>query len=49
VNPPEIQTFKVFIESAALGIKSQISVRLTITTIDGFRRNFQAGCYEITI
>ncbi|CAI7595548.1 unnamed protein product [Penicillium discolor] len=42
VNPPDIQTFKAFMEFAARGMKGRITSKLTVATVDGFRGNFEA-------
>ena len=43
MNPPDIQTFKAFMEFAARRIKGRITLKPTIATVDGFRGNFEAG------
>lgn len=42
-NPPDIKTFKAFMEFAARGMKGRIAARPTVATVDGFRGNFEAG------
>lgn len=43
MNPPDIQTFKAFMEFVTRGMKNRISLKPTVATVDGFQGNFEAG------
>ncbi|KAJ5808824.1 hypothetical protein N7474_010093 [Penicillium riverlandense] len=43
INPPNIKTYKAFLEFAARGMKGRIEEKPTIGTVESFRRDFEAG------
>lgn len=43
LNPPDIRTYRAFIEFVARGMKGRIEEKPTVVTVESFRVNFEAG------
>ncbi|KAL2808658.1 hypothetical protein BJX63DRAFT_424461 [Aspergillus granulosus] len=43
VSPPDVQTFKAFMEYVGINIVGRLEERPTVDTVDGWRRKFQTG------